>query len=262
MYKSIRHVVSTFQQQHMIKVFKTYCACCFPSRSIQRTQNGHNESENNNEDNVREDMVIRYDPVEVLETRLPEFQSEGQAIPYIQCNHEVVHEILSDVEQPVHEARSVRPEPESALLETGMGCETEQVPNESLEVKYKVKEQSSTPWKNMIFAWEESLALLSYLENLFKKPDFIYVDDKFHTLDIEFGTIFDEKYVCMWLSNWGGTAFTTLPSGEVDFHDIYSSTSINCEIMFFKGGDMISDFTIPFNVNNMRPICKKLKKLL
>ena len=93
-----------------------------------------------------------------------------------------------------------------------------------------------------IVCWNETMNLLEYLNDTYKSPSYINICDTFHTLDMDFGTIFDTNHVSLWIDNF--------------------ENQVICNIMYFKNGTWIANTIINFDKDNLKNITRKLRKML
>lgn len=115
---------------------------------------------------------------------------------------------------------------------------------------------------NNIICWNESLQLIEYLHGNFKHPDYIFIDNNWNTVEIEYGNIFDVKHLCISIDNFNDTLFRRNENGEIDLSDVVESNNIIiCRIIYFKNSVYLNQVDIPFN-NGLDYICKKIKKFL
>lgn len=175
----------------------------------------------------------------------------GVSEPY-QCNFSAYHseassmivgpptppvlEVDEDVEslQQVHFTTEVTRGPLS-VKNTSVDVESVEIPEFIDETTIEIE----------IVQWDATLKLLEAL-SLWRSPDYIYIDDKYRTLEMEYNTIFDNKFVSLWID------------------DFAEDGAVICKIMSWKNGEYNrEDMDILINGEGAyKRITKKLKKLL
>ncbi len=81
-----------------------------------------------------------------------------------------------------------------------------------------------------LVCWEETVALLDKLAFLKIVPDRVYVDERWRTIDVEWGGIALKRHICLWIEDWDNEP--------------------TCHILSYVDGTKVSDVSINMTPKN------------